>query len=93
MAQLLKSVYSELRAINLYMEGTTFSVSTICWLCIKPGIQERGTECGERREWGNVAKYSGGMSLNISENVAKHSGECRQIFQGMPSKSGVLWGV
>ena len=50
-------------------------------LCIKPGIQERGTECGEREEQGecyipgNVAKHSG--------NVLKHSGECRQTFRGM----------
>ena len=50
-------------------------------LCIRPGIQERGTECGEREEQGqcyipgNVAKHSG--------NVLKHSGECRQTFWGM----------
>ena len=25
----------------------------------------------------------GGMSPNISENVAKHSGECPQAFQGI----------
>ena len=61
------------------------------------GIQERETKCGERGEWGecyipeNVAKHSGkypqtflGMSLNISGNVAKHSGECCQ-FRGMSS--------
>ena len=66
------------------------------WLCIRPGIQERGTECGERGEWGecyipgNVAKYSGechktfrGMSPNIPGNVGKHSGECHQTFRGM----------
>ena len=66
------------------------------WLCIRPGIQERGTECGERGEWGecyipgNVAKYSGechqtfrGMSQNIPGNVIKNSGERRQTFQGM----------
>ena len=65
-------------------------------LCIKPGIQQRGTECEERGEWGkcyiqgNVAKYAGecpqtfrGMSLNIPENVLKHSGECHQTFRGM----------
>ena len=59
-------------------------------LYIKPGIQERGTECEERGEWGecyipgNVAKYSGeypqtfrGMSPNIPGNVLKHSGDCR----------------
>ena len=30
MAQLWKSIYSELGAINLYMEEAAFSVSTIC---------------------------------------------------------------
>ena len=29
-AQLLKYIYSELRAINLYMEGAAFSVYSIC---------------------------------------------------------------
>ena len=65
-------------------------------LCIKTGIQERGTECGVRREWGecyipgNVAKHSGecpqtfrGMSPNVPGNVLKHSGEYPQTFRGM----------
>ena len=65
-------------------------------LCIKPGIQERGAECGERGEWGecyisgNVAKHSGeypqtfqGISSNIPGNVFKHSGEYHQTFRGM----------
>ena len=65
-------------------------------LCIKPGIQERGTECEERDEYGecyipgNVAKHSGecpqtfrGMWPNIPGNVLKHSEECRQTFRGM----------
>ena len=53
-------------------------------LCIKPGIQERGTECGERGECyipGNVVKCSREcpqtfreMSPNIPGNVPKHSG-------------------
>ena len=58
-------------------------------LCIKTGIQEQVTECGEHGEWGGVL-YSGecgqtfrGMSPNIPGNVAKHSGECPQTFQGM----------
>ena len=63
---------------------------------IKPGIQERGTKCGEHGGWGqcyipgNVAKHSGecpqtfrGMSSNIPGNVAKNSGECPQTFRGM----------
>ena len=62
-------------------------------LCIKPGILERGTECGERGEWGecyipgNVLKHLGEccqifreMSPNIPENIAKHFGECPQAF-------------
>ena len=58
------------------------------WLCIKSGIQERGTECRERGEWkecyipGNV-----GMSLNTPGNVAKRSGKCPQTFRGMSSNS------
>ena len=65
-------------------------------LCIKPGIQERGTECGKRGEWrecylpGIAGKQSGKcpqkilrMSSNIPGNIAKHSGECCQTFRGM----------
>ena len=68
-------------------------------LCIKPGIQERGTEygeCGELEECyipGNVVKHSReypqrfrGVSSNLSGNVGKCSGECCQTFRGMPSK-------
>ena len=60
------------------------------WLCIKPGIQEGGTECRERREWGDVIFL--GMSPNIPGNVVmpnipgnviKHSSECRETFWGM----------
>ena len=46
------------------------------WLCMKIGIQERGTECRERGEWGECY---------IPGNVAKHSGECRQSFRGISS--------
>ena len=67
------------------------------WLCIKPGIQERGTECGERGKWGGIL-YSGEClqtfcemlpnilgeySQTVRENLLKHSGECRQTFQGL----------
>ena len=52
-------------------------------LCIKPGIQEQGTECGERGKWGNVIFR--GMSPNIPGNVLKHSGGCLQTFRGMSS--------
>ena len=47
-------------------------------LRIKPGIQEQGTECGEREEWGNVIFR--GMSPNIPGNVVEHSTECRQCL-------------
>ena len=48
---------------------------------MKPGIQELGTECGERREWGECRQTFRGMSQNISGNVPKHSGKCRQTFR------------
>ena len=59
-------------------------------------MQERGTECGERRECGecyipgNVVKHSWefhqtfrGMSPNIPGNDIKRSRECNQTFRGM----------
>ena len=65
-------------------------------LCLKTGIQERGTKCEECGEWGecyilgNVAKHSGeccqmfwGMLPNIQGNVVKHSRECHKTFRGM----------
>ena len=65
-------------------------------LCIKTGIQEQGTEYGERGEWWecyilmNVAKYPREcrqtfrrISPNIPENVAKHSREFCQTFREM----------
>ena len=53
------------------------------WLCIKPGIQGRGTECGG---WGECRQTFLGMSsqtfrgtlLDIPGNVAKYSGEYSQ---------------
>ena len=66
-------------------------------LCIKPGLQERGTERGEWRECfipGNAVKHSGEhrqtfwwMLPNIPGNVLKHSGEHRQTFPGMSPKN------
>ena len=52
---------------------------TFCRLCIKPGIQERVTECGKRGEQGEC--YIPGCY--IPENVAKYSGECLQTSWGM----------
>ena len=62
-------------------------------LYIKPGILERGTECGEHEECfipGNVLKDSRecrqtfrGMSWKIPGNVLKHSRECRWTLKGM----------
>ena len=48
-------------------------------LYIKPGIQERGTECGE---CGNGGRGGGGWCY-IPGNVAKHSGERPQTLRGM----------
>ena len=67
------------------------------WLCIKTGIKERETECGERGEWGecyipeNVAKYCGKYPqifrgiLSFPGNVLKYLGKCSQAFQQMSS--------
>ena len=68
-------------------------------LFIKPGIQERGTECGECRErgecslgfrgisWripGNVIILTfWGMLKKILGNVEEDSGECLKRFRGM----------
>ena len=71
-------------------------------LFIKPGIRERGTECGECRERGECSQglwgmfsfyYSGecsrrfrGMSQKIPANVPEVSRECSRSFQGMFQK-------
>ena len=60
------------RVVNMY--ESMISLVEICRICIKPGIQERGTECRERGEW---------RECYIPENVAKYSGEYRQTFRGM----------
>ena len=68
-------------------------------LLIKPGIQERGTECGECGERGECSLGSRGMLLcyysrecwrrflgmfeKIPGNVQKDSGECWKRFRGM----------
>ena len=42
-------------------------------LCVKPGIQERGTECGQRGEWGECC---------IPGNVAKHEQtKCTETYK------------
>ena len=55
--------------------------STPWRLFIKPGIQERGTECGECGEWAFR-----GMLKKIPGNVQKDSGECSTRFRGMFKK-------
>ena len=71
-------------------------------LFIKPGIQERGTkcgecgECGERGEWipGKLLGDSGeyyyfnipGMFQRIPGNAEKDSGECSKGFRGIFQK-------
>ena len=65
-------------------------------LFIKPGIQERGTkcgECGERGEWipGKLLEDSGeyyyfnipGMFQRIPGNIPEDSGECPERFREM----------
>ena len=46
----------------VFMQGSKFSRQ-----CIKPEVQERETQFGERGKWGQC---------NISGNVTKRSGEC-----------------
>ena len=69
---------------------------------MKPGIQERGTECGEcgeRREFllgfqgmllfqhsGECSKNFRGMFEEIPANVEEDSGECSKRFRGMLKK-------
>ena len=51
-----------------------FSVTKLSFdtrLCIKPGTQERGAECGERGEW---------VECYIPRNICKHQG----MFQKIP---------
>ena len=50
-------------------------------LFIKPGIQERGTECGECGEWAFR-----GMLNKIPGNAQQDSGECSKRFRGMLNK-------
>ena len=68
-------------------------------LFIKPGMQERGTECGECRERGEcLLGFRGfskripgnviiltfrGMFKKIPRNVRRDSGECSRRFRGM----------
>ena len=49
--------------------------TTQFWLCIKTGIQERGTECGERN-----AGIAGNRGM-------LYSGECPQTFRRMFSNN------
>ena len=51
-------------------------------ILLKPGIQERGTECGECGEWAFR-----GMLKKIPGNVQKDSGECSTGFRGMFNKT------
>ena len=66
-------------------------------LCVKPGKQERGMECGERGEQGECyipgmsSKIIGkcrekfpGMLWKILGIVLKHCGKCRWTFRGIP---------
>ena len=52
-------------------------------LFIKPGIQERGTECGER---GECSLGFRGISQKIPGNVRRDSEECSKRFRGIFEK-------
>ena len=62
------------------------------WLFIKPGIQERGTECGERGEcslgFERISLEDSGECyyFNIPGNVKEDSGERPRRFPGMFKK-------
>ena len=66
----------------MWIETLKFSeVAVRNGLFIKPGIQERGTECGEWGEWAFR-----GMLKKIPGNAQEDSGECSARFRGMFNK-------
>ena len=94
----IKEIYQEMLHLHETQKAGNGYALIGLRLCIKTGIQEWGTECGERGEEGecyipgNTLKHSGecrqtfrGISSNIRGNVVKHSRECRQKLRGMSS--------
>ena len=55
-------------------------------LFLKPGMQERGTECGECGERGECLLGFRGISKRIPGNVQEDSEECSKRFWGMFKK-------
>ena len=55
----------------------------LIWLCIKTGIQKRGTECGECYIPGNVVKYSRKCPRTFQRMSQNIPGICRQTFRGV----------
>ena len=86
----------------IFLTAVVKMYSISCWLFIKPGMQERGTECGECRErrecslefrgisWrisGNVLILAfRGMLEKLPGNVRGDSGKCSRRFRGMSKK-------
>ena len=68
-----------------YLRTRIFKKICSCLLCIKSGIQERGTECGERGEYGECCLTSNipGNVSNIPGNAIKHSGKRHEAFRGI----------
>ena len=69
--------YGDRCIIDFKKKRLNFSIlsSLTNGLCIKPGIQERGTECGESGEWGEC--YIPG---NITISAIKLHGRCSTGF-------------
>ena len=76
----------------IFLTAVVKMYSISCWLFIKPGIQERGTECGECRERGGMFTRIPGNFLedfgecshfSIPGNAREASGECSRRFRGM----------
>ena len=79
-ATALKTYLNDLKKYLTTFEVVNLHIVILWRLCIKPGIQERRTECGE---WGKC--YISGNVAKHSRNVLKHFEECRQTFRGMSS--------
>ena len=67
----------------VYLHLVLFIFAVVNWLCIKPGIQEQGTECGGCWEWGkcyipgnfifNLFSFDNKNIIQFSESVYRYS--------------------
>ena len=92
----IPSIYQNTR----YFELAILKYQVFYRLFVKPGIQERGTECGKREQWGKIF-YSRecrqtfwgtlpkilGTVLNHSREYPQTFWECRLAFQGIQEVS------